>query len=224
MYFKSVWMLFFGMKIKKVILDWSGVISNDMKAVYECNMQIVREHGKPTVTFEEWRARSVMTAAEDLRNYGIEGTDEELMAHYGERIAAALKQFPPTIYPDVPETLQQLRGKNVELSVLSSHPQKSLDGEAKRYRIAKYFDRIVGGATDKVAGIRSLCDGHEPTETVYAGDTIYDIRAAKGAGVLSAAIFTGYHSEERLYAEKPNFPLRTFSELDTLLTGTIYFK
>ena len=210
------------MRIKRLISDFSGVISNDMRPVYECNMQIVREHAKPTVTFEEWRVRSVMTAAEDLRNYGVEGTNEELMAHYGERIATSMKQYPPTIYPDVIETLQILRKQNISLAILSAHPQESLRKEAERYRIVKYFDAIVGSAKEKVQGIKDLCNGHNQKEVVYVGDTIYDIQAAKGAGVYSAAVATGYHSEKRLRDEKPTFPvLRTFSELD-VLTGTVY--
>ena len=45
------------------------------------------------------------------------------------------------------------------------------------------------------------------------GDTIYDIRAAKSAGVSSVGITTGYHTRDMLAAESPDILVDSLAEL-----------
>ena len=44
-----------------------------------------------------------------------------------------------------------------------------------------------------------------PNQTLYVGDEVRDIRAAKEANIGSVAVTWGYESEETLKMEKPNF-------------------
>jgi len=204
------------MKIKLLIFDWSGVISDDRRPVYEANMRILRDHNKPTMAFEEWLPRTTMTPIKFLASCGVNGNPDELFALYKKYYDEAVKSgIVPKIYPDVHNVLQNLKKMGKKLAVLSSHPADNLSKEAEDYNLRSFLDLISGNSKNKVRGLLAICEqlGEKPEFTLYVGDMIYDIRAAKEAGVHPIGICTGYHTRERLENEKPEFLLENLSEL-----------
>jgi pyrophosphatase PpaX len=59
--------------------------------------------------------------------------------------------------------------------------------------------------------------GAETRETVYVGDSPFDLRAAKAAGVASIAVAWGAFELPVLLAEQPTAFARTAAELQSLL-------
>jgi pyrophosphatase PpaX len=60
--------------------------------------------------------------------------------------------------------------------------------------------------------------GADAAETAYVGDAPFDVRAAKAAGVFSAAVtWGGIHARERLEAEEPDAIVDTAEELYAVL-------
>jgi len=56
--------------------------------------------------------------------------------------------------------------------------------------------------------------GGTPAESVYVGDSPFDIRAAKSAGAYVVAVgWGGIHPDERLLAEEPDAFVRSATEL-----------
>ena len=56
--------------------------------------------------------------------------------------------------------------------------------------------------------------GAEPREATYVGDSPFDVRAAKAAGVHAVAVtWGGIHTEERLRAEQPDAVVHDATEL-----------
>ena len=51
------------------------------------------------------------------------------------------------------------------------------------------------------------------------GDTINDIIAARRAGIKSAAITTGFDSEDILLKERPDWIIRNIAEVKTLVSN-----
>lgn len=49
------------------------------------------------------------------------------------------------------------------------------------------------------------------------GDTIYDVRAGKAAGLKTIAVLTGHHSRQRLKKENPDYILKSVADLPRLL-------
>jgi phosphoglycolate phosphatase-like HAD superfamily hydrolase len=78
---------------------------------------------------------------------------------------------------------------------------------------------FIGSVTDKASVIQITLAGFgaRHTDVCYIGDTVFDIRAAKKAGVMSVAVASGYHTHERLAAEKPDILVRTLTELQQYL-------
>ncbi len=60
-----------GTRLRLFVTDWSGVISDDRKPVYETNMQMLERRGKPRMSFGEWLPRTTMTPIEFLAGQGV---------------------------------------------------------------------------------------------------------------------------------------------------------
>jgi len=197
--------------IKTYVFDWSGVISDDTAPVYEANMMLLQDHGRDRISFDEWRRLSAFTAAGFLRNCGVECDENEVYQTYRGYFTALVNDgHKPHMIPQAKGTLDSLRNdEGKRLVVLSSHPEQNLRPEMKGYGVDQLFQMVIGSLSDKTTGLTRICQGLgvPGEEVLYMGDTIYDIRAAKAAGVVSGAVCTGYHTRDRLEAENPDLML-----------------
>lgn len=206
--------------INVVITDWSGVISDDRKVVYEADMRVLEAHGKKRVGFGEWLSNSTPTEVELFFNYGVLGDPAALHQEYSSALARIKKEgMHPLAYPDAKKVMQNLMSRGKRLVVISSHPGDHLLEEAAAYKVKEYVAKFVGDVRDKAREIQQLRleENTELSKMVYIGDTIYDIQAANKAGVHSVGITTGYHMRERLLGGSPEFIVDSLTEFDRLL-------
>lgn len=204
------------MGLDLVIFDWSGVLSDDRGSVYEANMRVFRQFNKPILSMEEFLRSSTMTFSEFALNHGINEPADKLLEFYKTCYNEVKKEgILPVMYFNVQAILKYIQINNKKLAVLSSHPIKSLLEEADSYKIRDLFNVIVGEVNNKVKGLQLICEHFDisPDSSLYIGDTIYDVRSSKEAGVHSAAVYTGYHSREMLEAEKPEYILKDLTEI-----------
>ncbi|MDE1855865.1 MAG: HAD family hydrolase [Candidatus Micrarchaeota archaeon] len=200
--------------IKVVVSDWSGVVSDDRKPVYEANMRVLESHGMQRLTPETFFSTSTMTPMEFYSNLGIKGSPDVLFEKYKiEYSKVKAEGLAPVPYPDAKEVIGFLASK-VKLIVVSSHPKEHLVAEAAEYGVKANFSNFFGNARDKSTAILHALQNQNihPSQVVYIGDTIYDIRAAKKADVNSVGITTGYHAKERLMMEDPNLVVDSLTE------------
>ena len=118
--------------------------------------------------------------------------------------------------------LPGLKAEGRKLGIVTAKRHRTVGLALDRFpALADAFDVVVGFedtdrhkpepepvllAMEKLAG---TCE-----ETVYIGDSPFDIGAAKAAGVFSVAVgWGGIHPEERLLAEEPDAFVRTPGEL-----------
>jgi phosphoglycolate phosphatase len=207
------------MRINAFLFDWSGVVSDDRWPVYEANMRVFEDYGKPRLSFWDWLPQTTMTPLGIFKNHGIDEDPKKLFALYARYYTKIVKSgMAPTAYPDARDVFQYIKDKGKKLAVLSSHPEGNLRREAEQYSILPLLDHISGNSKDKAQGLISLCShlGEAPEHALYTGDMIYDIRGAKEAGLNSAGVCTGYHTKERLEKEKPDLMLECLSDLKNM--------
>lgn len=207
-------------RLEFLVCDWSGVISDDRKPVFEANQRMFEKRGIPRESMSEWLARSQMSVRETMRDRGVmdepESLQEEYRMLYGEIMREGLA---PTMYEDAPAFLHQAVGMELLTAVVSAHPLEHLVNEAKTYNLAPYIRRFVGDASDKKYELLGLVSnsGVLARHFAYVGDMASDIQAAKGAGMMAIAVTTGYHSRERLLKEEPDIIVNSLSELSDML-------
>lgn len=202
--------------IKLGIFDHSGVLSNDRRPVYEANMVLLERNGVNRISFEQWLVASRATAGElvlsFVPNVDEKKINEEYRIVYSEITSNGIR---PTMYPEAPEALRSLNDKGIKLAIVSSHPRKNLVTELKDYGIERYFDEISGDPSPKGERLRSICDQFtvNPSQAFFVEDTIYGLRSGHAANINCFGVTTGYHSRERLEAEKPYAVIDSLTEL-----------
>jgi len=208
-------------EIKVVVLDWSGTVSDDRRCVWLANVAVLRMFGKPDMTFEEWLPRTTLTAAEILHNHGVNGYPEHLNRLYSQELARVKKDgVKPEVYLEAKDTLMELSARGFGLAVLSSHPRTHLLVEAGDFGLAGLLSMLVGDSTDKAVDLAKIAIKMQvrKREILYVGYTIFDIQAAKKAGVASGAICQGYHTRDRLEAENPDFLFNSLREIPEVIS------
>lgn len=209
-----------GRRISTIIFDWSGTLSDDRQMVFEANLHIRRQHGFAPIDFDTFLANIKLTAPEALAEMGLSGTKEELQTLYTKAVESVKSLgVHPTAYSDAAITLERLVAAGLNLAVLSSHPDEHLLFEAQSFGFEQHFHHISGDCHDKAIGILAILDllgVRDRASVAYVGDTIYDIRAAKVAGVVSVGITTGYMNAVRLMMEEPDLLFYSLSDLGRL--------
>jgi HAD superfamily hydrolase (TIGR01509 family) len=117
----------------------------------------------------------------------------------------------------IDEAVQALifaKRRGVKTALVTSKNDIELTNTLPRLGISAYCDAII--SADHVApdfkphprGVQIALDllgVANPQDVVYIGDSIYDMRAARAAGVRSAAVLWGAAPEAALRAEEPDF-------------------
>lgn len=201
--------------VKLVIFDWSGVISDDRRPVYEANKIVVEKHGVEHEDFQNWLIHTNASAPLYFASRGITADPDVLMEEYRAALEEVKQRgIHPVIYSDAASTLKNLAATK-KLFVVSMHPKDHLEREAKDYEIGSYISNMFGEVKDKAVAINAILTIAKvsPLSALYVGDTIFDIKAAKRAGIPSAGITTGYQTYDTLIAEHPNLVIASLSEL-----------
>jgi pyrophosphatase PpaX len=119
------------------------------------------------------------------------------------------------------DALVRLNEEGRTLGVVTAKRRSTVELAFARVPLGHLFQTIVGGdETDRhkpdpapllLAAERLRAD---PAETAYVGDSPFDVRAAKAAGMFAVAVTWGrIHERERLEAEKPDVIVDTAEEL-----------
>jgi HAD superfamily hydrolase (TIGR01549 family) len=122
------------------------------------------------------------------------------------------------------EVLAVLRSQGVILATLTNSGRAPSDWLLKRHGLLGLFDFTL--TRDDVPALKPSPDGIVQAvkrmgvprdQVVYVGDSIIDVRAARGAGVRIASVTTGRYTFERLRHEGTDYILTSLSELPDLV-------
>jgi pyrophosphatase PpaX len=119
------------------------------------------------------------------------------------------------------DVLVQLHDEGRRLGVVTAKRRSTVELAFARVPLGHLFETIVGGDETSrhkpdpeplLLGAERL--GADPTATAYVGDSPFDMRAAKAAGMFAVAVTWGrIHERERLEAERPDAIVDTAEEL-----------
>lgn len=206
--------------IDAVLFDWSGTISDDRRPVYEAHKKMCAYWEVPSESFEVWARSASMTPIEGFHAKGVNASGDEIYDLYRTYFQKSLDEgVRPIVFPDAYETLVRLRNHDIRTGIVSAHPQTFLNQKAHAYAIHPLMEILRGDARNKIEALKEVCRdmGVDPARTLYIGDTIYDIRSASEAGLMTAGISTGYHTHEALEAEHPNYLFTQLSQVLDLI-------
>ena len=158
-----------------------------------------------------------------MRELDPERVDElvETYRAHNEPLHATLEAFDGML-----ELLPRLRERGHRLGIVTAKRLRTVDLALDRFPILRETTEVVVGAEDTerhkpdpdplLEALARL--GAEPRDAAYVGDSPFDIRAGKAAGMLAVAVgWGGIHPDERLLHEHPDALVHTPEELLALL-------
>jgi len=121
------------------------------------------------------------------------------------------------VFPQVKETLQQLKQKKV---IVTNKSEMFTGRTLKAFKLESYFEDFYSRETflqPKPSPVPcvEICKkfGVRPEKALIVGDTPIDLMSGQLAGLRTVGVLYGYTSKERLLKYAPDFLLDTFERL-----------
>lgn len=117
-----------------------------------------------------------------------------MLAYYGDHLAVHTRPFPRAI-----EALEALRASGTRVGIVTNKFEEFAGRLLDELGLAPLFECVIGGDTmgpgrSKPApdGVLALIERLGGGRAAFVGDSIYDIRAGKAAGVPTIAVAFGF--------------------------------
>lgn len=208
---------------KLFIFDFDGTLGDTQECIIASYQQAIRINNLPLVEREQiihCMGLSLPQVLKKLTNDALEeSVYEKLMLDYRSLYKELLPQK-TKLFPQVIETLQQLKEKNRLLSVATSKKTDLVTLNCKYLHIANFFDLYIGD--DKVSQPKPHPEMLATTLTalninksdaVMIGDSTFDIEMGNRLGMDTIAVTWGAHPEASLRRANPTRTIHQFSEL-----------
>lgn len=180
---------------KCVAFDVDGTLIDSKEAILASLREVLREELGREFPEEELVPVLGIPGARGLARLGVPDVPAALA-----KWDAYVRQYDHliTVFPGIEETLTALREAGVTLGLVTSKTRVEFDHDFRRLGLTDYFNAIVCAddtprhKPDPDPILKLLADtGLHPTDVVYVGDTVYDSRCARAAGVKFALALWG---------------------------------
>ena len=202
-----------------VIWDFNGTLLDDVETGIWSVNRLLKERGLATIdSVEHYRRIFRFPIIEYYRGLGFDFEREpyeelapKWVALYLERVKTA------RLYSDVISTLDAIRGRGINQTVLSATEKGMLEAQLDDLGIRSYFDEALGLDNIHAGSKLSLAYGwrkrHSDVSVLLIGDTDHDVETAKALGADCALVCRGHQSREHLLSTTAS----VFDTLDEVL-------
>lgn len=205
--------------VKLMIFDLDGTLIDSLPDLTDATNHMRRSFGLPDLGPEEVR-RLVGQGARSLVARALTGsTPEQVEQGLGIFLDYNLKHIADKTrpYSGVGETLEALKAQEIPLCVLSNKNVALCKEVLVKLGLAHYFQDVFGAdsfpyrkpSPEPVLAILKGYGGLSGAECVLVGDSINDVAAGEGAGVITVGCSYGYGDRSELEDAKyvvPDFP------------------
>jgi phosphoglycolate phosphatase len=193
-------------RLRLVILDWDGTVSDSIARIVTCLQMSAHQSGLPEPSLHEGREVIGLGLPEALATLFPSCNRDELEALRDcySRNYVQLDRDPPDFYPGVQETLAELKSRGIQLAVATGKSRKGLNRVLKGHDMVEFFEATrcadeTASKPDPLMLTEILADlGVCPAQAVMVGDTEFDMEMAVRANVDRVGVSYGAHSGERL--------------------------
>ncbi|MFO7275315.1 MAG: HAD family hydrolase [Bacillota bacterium] len=190
------------MSFKCVAFDVDGTLLDTEKAVLTSLQRVLLEETGKAPAAEQLRFVLGIPGVTALEQLGVPDCD----AAFAKWVAYAREyDHLVTVFPGIPEVLDQLQNAGATLGMVTSRTRVELEGDIVHFGLLERFHAVIcaddteGHKPDPDPLLKLMADtGFSPGEVIYVGDTVYDSQCARAAGVKFALALWG--------AGDPNVP------------------
>lgn len=212
-----------------VLFDLDGTLADTVGLILHCYRHTMEVHLGRALPDERWLATIGRPLRDQMLDF-CEGPDEAeamirtYVAHQREVHDGMVRPFPGAC-----DLLDELAGRGVRLGVVTSKRREMAERTLDRCGLRGAVEVLVGaddvrhGKPDPEPVVRALdaLGDAAPGDAVFVGDSPYDLRAGRAAGVATAGVLWGPFDEEALRRDSPDHLVGSVEELrDVLLDGS----
>jgi pyrophosphatase PpaX len=207
------------MRFGTVLFDLDGTVV-DSGAIILASMR----HATREVLGRDYSDAELMQA---VGGPGLEAQMSALAPDHVDRLVDVYRAHNEPLHDELEacvgmeNVLVRLHDEGRRLGIVTAKRRSTVDLAFAQVPLGHLFETIVGGdETERhkpdpapllLAAERM---GADPADTAYVGDSPFDIRAAKAAGMFAVAVTWGrIHDRERLETERPDAIVDTAEEL-----------
>ena len=214
-------------EIKLIIFDFDGTLADTKENIILTFQMTMKELGVEIKSRQECAATIGLTL-EDAFKVLYPGMAAEKYALLRDTYRRIFKEnrkiLVPGLFPEVMETLEELRRRGYLMSIASSRQSPSLHSFLEDMKIAHLFEYAVGGdnvehpkpAPDAVLQILRHYN-LSAEEAFVVGDMPFDINMATNAGVKSCGVTWGNADAAQLKESGANYIIDKMSQLLEIL-------
>ncbi len=207
------------MRFPVVLFDLDGTVV-DSGAIILASMR----HATREVLRREYSDAELLQA---VGGPGLEAQMHALAPEHVERLVSVYRAHNEPLHdgleacPGMENLLVRLHAGGRRLGIVTAKRRSTVELAFARVPLGHLFETIVGGdETERhkpdpeplLLAARRM--GADRSETAYVGDSPFDVRAAKAAGMYAVAVTWGrIHDRGRLEAEQPDAIVDTAEEL-----------
>ncbi|HUJ55454.1 MAG TPA: HAD-IA family hydrolase [Gaiellaceae bacterium] len=207
------------MRFPVVLFDLDGTVV-DSGAIILASMR----HATREVLGREYSDAELLQA---VGGPGLEAQMHALAPEHVDRLVSVYRAHNEPLHDELEacagmeDVLVRLRDESRRLGIVTAKRRATVELAFESVPLGHLFGTIVGGdETERhkpdpeplLLAARRL--GADPAETAYVGDSPFDVRAAKAAGMYAVAVTWGrIHDRARLEAEEPDAIVDTAEEL-----------
>ena len=193
--------------IKIVILDFDGTLGDTTAVIVRTMQATIKELGLPERTDEQCAAMIGLRLVEiPPVLFPAQDVDDELYAQTYRRLFKVFNTAGAVmLYPNVHDTLLELKKRGLVLTIASSRSNASLMAYINDLELDTTVTYVLGaddvkeGKPDPEAVNRTLAHfGFKPEEAVVVGDTMFDVKMGINAGTRTCGVTYGNGSRESL--------------------------
>jgi pyrophosphatase PpaX len=204
------------------LFDADGTLLDTTELIYQCFLYTCRKFGGYEIT----RKKVYDTIGIPLRAQ-VEIHLGKLSDEHYEKVRDAHMAYQQAIYkeylklfPGVIETLTRLKQDRKKLAVVTSRRMDSLTQYLKETGILNLFDALITPEStlkhkpDPEPALEAIAQLKcQPSETLFVGDSVFDILCGKGAGTDTAFVTWSICENIRESELKPTFIINSMEEL-----------
>ena len=184
---------------KNVIFDVDGTILDTEKAILASLQKVLKEEGKD-YELEDLRFALGIPGIETLKKLNVTEL-ERVHPKWSETVLEFSHEV--SVFQDLENVIKTLTVRPVRTGIVTSKTKQELIDEFEPFGLSSFFEfTICASDTEKhkphPEPLLACLDGLNANqdETIYIGDSIYDMQCAKSAGVKFALALWGSKTTE----------------------------
>lgn len=209
------------MKINNIILDWDGTLADTLYIWINAFKNTFESFG--ILVEEENLASMLSSKTRRLGSLLPKNTEVEFMQRVIEQ-AHDLAPKESSLYINTVDTIKKLKELGKTLALVTNSNRTFINNDLEVNDLEKYFDTLV--TSENVSKLKPDPEGlnlalanikASKEETMFVGDMLTDIEAARAAGIKCTIYFSKsnskYLNEEELIEANPDFFIYNFEDL-----------